>query len=171
MNAAGGGALMGTGLHPIDLLRFLLNSEITEVSALCEPQPSANTVDEIIYLISKFSNGTTGIVIWGALFRSDNDVVLYGNKAKVVCKGTVGMATEGELIIEGDSLDSCMSFPTDNPSFANYASLVEAFNRCIQDNTEPTIKSYDGLQMCRIANAVLESSRQGKVIKIPGVRR
>lgn len=171
INAAGGGALMGTGLHPIDLMRFLLDSEIIEIRAFCEPQPSANTVDEMIYLISKFSNGTTGIVISGALFRSDNDVVLYSNRAKVVCKGTLGMSAEGELIIEGDSLDNCMSFPTDNPSFATYVSLMEAFNRCIQENTEPDITGYDGLQMCRIANAVLESSRLGKAIEIDGVRR
>ena len=162
---------MGTGLHPIDLLRFLLDSEIVEVHALCEPQPSANIVDEIIYLICKFTNGTTGIIISGMLFHTNNDVEIYGKNAKVLCKDTVGMVMEGKLIMESDSLRKCMSFSSDIPGFAIYVKVIDALNKCILDDTEPAVTGYDGLQMCRIATAILESSRQGKSIKIPKYRR
>ena len=164
---AGAGALVGSGPHPIDLLRFLLDSEIVEVRALCEPQPP-DAVDDMDYSIFKFENGARGVVITGNLVpRSDDDAVLYGTKAKITCKGTVGMPLRGELVVEGDSIDMRMAFPTDDVIPGNYIRVVEAFSNCVVENTEVNISGYNGLQMLRIQNAILESSREGKAIKIP----
>lgn len=165
---AGAGALMGTGLHPIDLLRFLLDSEVDEVRAWCEPQ--LPRVDEIVYAILGFGNGICGTVISGVVPWSDNDAVLYGERGRITCKGTVGMPLKGELLVEGDAVNLKKSFPTDNPEPANYVELVEAFNRCIRDDTSPDISGYDGLQLCRIANAILESSRLGKAVTVRRAR-
>jgi len=164
---AGGGALMATALHPIDLLRFLLDSEVEEVWARCAIQTPYHSVDEMVYAMLKFQNGVQGVVISGLLApRSDDDVVLYGSKAKITCKGTVGMPLRGELLVDGDSISMKMGFPTDDPIPGNYIRLVEAFNRCIEEDTEPGISGYLGLQMVRIANAIIESNSQGKAIKI-----
>ena len=165
MSMGGGGALMGTGLHPIDLLRFLLDSEVEEVRALCDP--ATNTIDEMVYVILKLQNGVHGTIISGFIApRSDDDVVLYGNQAKVTCKGTVGMPLRGELLVEGDSINLRMAFPTNDPLPGNYIRVIEAFNRCIEENTESDISGYNGLQMVRIANAILESNRKGKAVKV-----
>lgn len=161
---AGAGALMGTGLHPIDLLRFLLDSEVDEVRAWCEPPPPK--MDEIIYALLRFSNGTCGTVVSGAIPFSDNDVVLCGEKAKITCRGTVGMPLKGELAVQGDEIDLKMNFPTDAPESANYVKVIEAFTRCIEDDTEPENSGYQGLQLCKIANAILESCRHGRAVKI-----
>src|SRR3989304_3851495 len=50
-----GHPVMGAGLHPIDLRRFLLGREVEEVRAGCEPQPPP--VDDIIHAILRFANG------------------------------------------------------------------------------------------------------------------
>jgi len=166
LSIGGGGALMGTGLHPIDLLRFLLDSEVEEVRALCDPRTS-DTIDEMVYVILKLQNGVHGMIISGFIApRSDDDVVLYGNQAKVTCKGTVGMPLRGELLVEGDSINLRMTFPTNDPLPGNYIRVIEAFNRCIEENTESDISGYNGLQMVRIANAILESNRKGKAVKV-----
>ena len=163
---AGAGALVGTGVHPIDLLRFLLDSEIEEVTALCEGEESK--VDDMDHVILKFKNGARGIVVAGILApRSDNDAVLYGSKAKITCKSTVGMPLQGELFVEGDLINTRMTFPTEDVLQGNYISVVEAFSKCIEEDTEPDVPGSNGLQMVRITNAILESSRLGKAIKIP----
>ncbi len=165
---AGAGALMGQGVHCLDLLRYLLDSEVTEVRALTDEKPPHRPVDEMIYAILKFENGARGVVITGNLVpRSDDDAVLYGAKAKITCKGTVGMPLRGELVVEGDSIDIRMAFPTDDFIPGNYIRVVEAFNNCVVENTELSNSGYNGLQMVRITNAILESSREGKAIKIP----
>ncbi|MFC2021613.1 Gfo/Idh/MocA family protein [Chloroflexota bacterium] len=166
LSMAGGGALMGTGLHPIDLLRFLLDSEVEEIRALCDPS-TPNTLEDMVYAFLKFQNGAHGVVVAGNLvFRSDNDAVLYGSEAKITCKGTVGMPLQGELFVEGDSINLRMAFPTDDIVSGCYIQVVEAFNRSIEENTELSNSGYNGLQMVKIANALLESSRLGKAVKI-----
>ncbi len=84
----------------------------------------------------------------------------------ITCKGTVGMPLQGELLMEGDAIDLKMAFPTNDPVPGNYIRIVEAFNRYIEGNTEFDSSGYNGLQMVRITSAILESSRQGKIIKV-----
>ncbi|MFC1893345.1 Gfo/Idh/MocA family protein [Chloroflexota bacterium] len=165
---AGAGSLMGLGVHCIDLLRYLLDSEVTEVRAMTDEEPPQRPVDEMVYAMLKFENGAYGTMISGIRApHSDNDVVLYGSKANVTCKGTVGkpMGNLGELLVDNDSLSVKMTFPTDELSLAQIRT-VEAFNKWIEDNTEPHISGYNGLQMVRVTNAIIESSRQGKAVKI-----
>jgi len=164
---AGAGALVNSGVHPIDLLRFLVRSEIEEVRALTDEKLPKYPVDDMVYVIMEFENGMRAVVISGILVpRSDNDVVLYGSKAKITCKGTVGVRLQGEFLLEGNSLNTRMVFSTDDPMSALYTPVVEAFNKCIDENTEPEISGYDGLKMVRIVDAILESSRQDRTIKI-----
>ena len=165
---AGAGGLMGQGLHPIDLLRFLMKSEVEEVRALTDEAPPSRPVDEMDYMIFTFENGAHGVVISGMLApRPDNNAILYGSRAKITCKGTVGMWPQGELIVEGDNLNMNMTFPVEDPAGPDlYIRVVEDFNRCIEEDSEPNISGYNGLQMVKITNAVLESSRQGKAVRI-----
>jgi len=163
----GTGALGGTGLHPIDLLRFLLNSEVERVQALLTTKTPYHKVDEMIYVILEFENGVDAVVISGILApRSDNDAVVYGSRAKITCKGTIGTVLKGELLVEGEAINLKRTFPTD--PVALYVGVIEAFNKCIKEQVEPEagISGYNGLQMARITNAIIQSSCQGKAIKI-----
>ena len=118
-------------------------------------------------MILSFHCGITGVVICGHLVpRSDNDAVIYGSKAKITCIGTVGMPLEGELLVEGDAVNMRMGFPTDDPVSGLFVRAVEAFNRSIRENTKPPSSGDDGLEIVRFVQAVLESSRQGKTVKI-----
>ena len=91
-----------------------------------------------------------------------------GSKAKVTCTGTVGLprGTLGELSIVGDSINLRKSFPSDAPVIARNIAVVEAFNKWVKDNINTYISGYNGMQMVKIEDAILESSRQGKAIKI-----
>jgi len=169
-NIAGAGALYGQAIHPIDLLRFLLDSEVEEVRALTDEEPPRYPVDDMVYVIIKFENGVHGMLLSGVLaHRSDNDAVLYGSKAKITCKGTIGAPGRGhfgELLVDGDSLNLTMTFPMDNPLTYRMTRIIEDFNKWIEEGIEPQITGYNGLQMVKIANAILESSRQGRAVKI-----
>ncbi|MDA8124701.1 MAG: Gfo/Idh/MocA family oxidoreductase [Deltaproteobacteria bacterium] len=165
-NAAGAGAIAGTGIHPIDLLRYLTGSEIVEVRALLDEKPP-QLLDTMAYVILSFANGITGIVVSGLLVpRSDDDAVVYGSRLRITCKGTVGMPLRGELIVEGEEMNRRETYPTDNPGIGLYVKAVGAFNQCIRNNTAPLSSGYDGLEMVRIVAAIQESSRTGKAVKI-----
>jgi predicted dehydrogenase len=166
---AGSGALAGQAIHPIDLLRFLLKSEVKEVRALTDEELPHRPVDDMVYAILRFENGVDAVVISGMLApRSDDEVTLYGTQAKLACKDTffAGETTMGELLVKGDTLQAKMSFSNDHPTQARSAWVIEAFNKCIQENAALSISGYNGLQMIKVATAILESSRQGKAVRI-----
>ena len=164
---AGAGSLVGTGVHPIDLLRFVLDSEIEEVRALTDEKPPEQPLDSMAYVILSFKNGVTGVVISGMLVpRSDDDLVIYGSKMKITSRNSVGMPLRGELIIEGESIDLRATYPAEDPVPGMYIRAVEAFNKSVLDNTEPLSSGYDGLEMVRVVDAILESGRSGRAVKI-----
>ena len=166
-DVAGAGALMGLGLHPIDLVRYVMGSDVEEVQSIFVIQTPYHKVDEMVYATLKLQNGAYCNLVSGILApRSDNDLVLYGTQAKVTSRGTLGMQLQGELLVEGDSINIKMSFPVEDPITGNYVRVVEAFNKCIEENNEPDISGANGLQMTKITNAILQSSREGKSVKL-----
>jgi len=166
-SVTGAGALVGTGVHVIDLLRFLLDSEIKKVRSLVNIRTKHHPVDEMVYIILEFENGVDATIISGILApRSDNDAVLYGSNAKVTCKDTIGTELKGKFLAEGDSINIKKDFPYN--SIGLYVRVIEDFNKCIKENTQPDLgmSGYNGLQMVKITNAILKSSKENRTIKI-----
>lgn len=166
---AGSGAIAGQAVHPIDLLRFLLKSEVKEVRALTDEEPPHRLVDDMVYVILRFENGVDGVVVSGMLApRSDNQLVIYGGKAKVTCKDTFVPKEKslGELVVAGDALQMNMKFSNEQPLRARSAWVIDAFNRCLKDNSDLSTSGRNGLQMVKIATAILESSQKGKAVQI-----
>jgi 1,5-anhydro-D-fructose reductase (1,5-anhydro-D-mannitol-forming) len=165
----GSGAIVAQAVHPIDLLRFLLESEVELVQAMTDESPPERPVEEMVYSVLRFRNGVHATVVAGTLIpRYDNDLLLYGAKAKIVCKGTLGVPLNnrtGEITVEGDSVDVRMSFPPSSVQ-DKMVRLVEDFNQSVAGNTELGVSGYNGLQMVRIATALQDSSRRGRAVEI-----
>ena len=166
----GSGSIAGQAVHPVDLLRFLIDSEVTEVRCVTDQAPPERPVDEMTFTILTFENSAHGMVASGALVpNSDNDVVLYGSKAKIFCKGTLGTPQKDkpqEVFLEGDAAGLTVRCPADDTAQGRTARLIEEFNSAILTNTPTVISGENGLQMVRIANAMQESSRTGKAVRL-----
>ena len=167
---AGSGAIVAQQVHPLDLMRFILGSEIEEVHAMGDAAPPERPLEEMIYSLVKFRNGVRGTCLSGSLVpRFDNDVLLYGSDSKLVCKGTIGEPRPGrdqQLTIESDTLDTKMNFLTDTTVPEKLARLVEDFNKCVRESTALGISGENGMQMVRIALAMAESASKGKAVRI-----
>jgi predicted dehydrogenase len=165
--SGGGGSLYGSGLHCLDLLRFLIGKEVEEVVAVTDVGQPGRLVDEIVLTILKFGNGTFGYAASGLhIPRSCNDVAVYGTKARITGTGTVGTQLRGELGVDSNGLVTRSEFPVTDPICGLYVRQVEAFGRSIAENTEPDASGLDGLAMVRVARAVLESSRTGRAVQV-----
>jgi predicted dehydrogenase len=166
----GSGSIVGQAVHPVDLLRFVIDSEVTELRCVTDEAPPARPVDEMTFTILTFANGAHGMVGSGALVpNSDNDVVLYGSKGKISCKGTLATPQKGrlqEVLLEGGAAGLRVRCPPEYSAQERTARLIEEFNGSILKNTDTVIPASNGLQMVRIANAMLESSRTGRAIRL-----
>jgi 1,5-anhydro-D-fructose reductase (1,5-anhydro-D-mannitol-forming) len=167
---AGSGAIVAQQVHPLDLMRFILDSEIEEVRAMSDAAPPERPLEEMIYSLVKFRNGVRGTCLSGSLVpRFDNDFLLYGSHSKMTCKGTIGEPVPGrsqQLTIESDILDTKMNFRRDTSVPEKLSRLVEDFNRSVRENTALGISGENGMQMVKIALAMAESARNGKAARI-----
>ena len=162
---AGGGSLMGMGLHCVDLLRFLLAQEVEEVSALSDAKWIGKPVEETILINLKFENGPFGSVIAGFhVPRPNNDVVIHGTKARITGVDTIGMPMKGHLQVTTDN--SKTEYPFADWVIGKYVYEIEAFNRCLEEDTEPNASGADGLEMVRLALSILESAKQQRSVRI-----
>src|SRR5258708_15157017 len=56
----GASTMMGTGVHVVDLLRFVLGQEVTEITAVTDGQTAERPLEQIACLTLRFSGGTLG---------------------------------------------------------------------------------------------------------------
>lgn len=162
---AGGGSLMGMGAHCIDLLRFFLAQEVEEVSAISDAKWIDKSLEETILINLKFKNGPFGSVIAGFhVPRPYNDVVIHGTKARIRGVDTIGMPMKGHLQVTTDS--SKTEYPFPESITGKYVHEIEAFNRCLEEDTEPSASGTDGLEMVRLTLSILESAKQQRSIRI-----
>ncbi len=166
---AGSGSIVAQAVHPVDLLRYLTDSEITEVRCITDARTPSRPVEECTVSIFQFANGAQGMVASGAIVpRSDNDAVLYGDKGKLSCFGTLGRNEASrvqEVVVVSDAPEVRLAFPDDTP-VTRTTRLIEAFNRSITHGEATVMPALNGLQMIRVANAMLASSQHGRAVRL-----
>ena len=87
---SGSGAIVAQGVHPIDLLRFILNGDVVRVQAMTDKLPPTRPLEEMLYALLEFDTGAHASVVAGSLLpRYDNNVLVYGSKAKIALNGTL----------------------------------------------------------------------------------
>jgi len=187
--ARGGNAVAHLGFA-IDTLRFLLGREVKEVTALTDVVDDPQGREHKVAALLSFAGG-----IYTLAFGShecpydDNSITVYGTEGRLRGVGTLGLETKGELQIlkvrgvglERDVQSKAHKFTTNTglyfegvrtlttlqfPGANMYVDQVEAFNRCIQENSEPPCSGIDGLRVRQITSAILQSSREKRVIEL-----
>jgi len=171
--------IIGMAIHCLDLLRFMVGKEIEEVRAISDEKWTGQAVDESVFIVLKFKDGPFGSVLSSSHVRAAyNDLVVYGSKARITGVNTIGMPLKGKLQVDGDTFNLDMEYPSQkmdawgrlNPVYepitGNYVRQIEAFNKCIEDNTEPSASGVDGMQMVRVINAIRESAKSGKAVRL-----
>ena len=70
-----------------------------------------------------------------------------------------------EVVVESSAAEVRVPFPDDSP-VTRTTRLIDAFNRSITHGDPTVMSAQNGLQMIRIANAMLASSQHGRAVKL-----
>lgn len=161
----GGGATMASGVHCIDLLRFLLGKEVTDVVALTDGQTEARPLEQRACITLRFQGGLLAQVSAARMVPDPrNDAVIYGTNARLSALGTMSMAFGGELEQADGSARRSTRFPKEDM----YRSMVEAFQEAARQGREPDASGLDGLRCIEITRAAFESARTGRAVRLSG---
>lgn len=166
---AGAGVLYMAGVHRIDLLRFVLDSEVRELSAMVGEHAPGRPWDEWASAQLRFDNGVrASLDLDIRLPNGNSDLEVHGMRGSLVLSGsTTSWWGDGrsELLLRRGA-------ETERHTFERvdlYRAQVEDFNRAIAQGTQPAGNGRDGLACAQICLAMLESSRCGRTLRLNGV--
>jgi len=164
----GASTMMGTGVHVMDLLRFVMGQEIVEVAAITDGQTDARPLEQIAVLSLRFGNGTLGTLVCGRLLPDTrNDLAIYGISGRFTSRETVWEAQKGEIEVISDTVNRTDSYPENY--LANFIAQTEDFQQAVAEDRDPAATGVDGLRVVEVTLAAIESARTCKTIKIEPV--
>ena len=161
----GASAMMGTGVHVVDLLRFLLGQEIVEVTALADGQTPQQPLEQLLTMGLRLSDGTLATVCCGRrLPDSQNDLVIYGSQGRIVGRDTLWEVCQGSLEVISETVQTNSSVSPDG--LANYIAELEDFHTALTESREPAATGLDGLRVVQVTEAMKTAARDGRAVQI-----
>jgi predicted dehydrogenase len=165
---AGGGALPDIGLYCLNTNRFILGEEPTEVFAYQYSTPGNSLFTEVEELISWQMRFPSGVI---ANCSSDYNVH-ESRRYRVLCdKGWLNMdkayAYKGQKLMTARA--EGMLEKQEEISLAEknqFGTEMDHFSECIILNKHPFTPGEEGLQDHLIMEAIYQSAREGKPVKI-----
>ena len=161
----GASTMMGTGVHVVDLMRFVLGQEITEVTAVTDGQTRAKPLEQIACLMLRFSGGTLGQVTASRLLPdSRNDFRLYGILGRLEGHASLWEARTGRFETVSETVNETADYP--EALLPNYVAEIEDFQRAVAAKRDPAATGVDGLRIVEVTLAMIESARTGRTVKL-----
>jgi 1,5-anhydro-D-fructose reductase (1,5-anhydro-D-mannitol-forming) len=159
---AGLGTTNSIGVHVYDILRYLLDSEITMVSAFFD---TARGVMEGINLSTfRFANGALAqLAVHEVTPFPHNDFVIYGSAGRILGRGLTRSRAGGEMIVttaEGKTRNQ--EFPAINA----HAAAVAAFSDALIEGRDAVPSGLDGLRSVQLTEAMARSAWDGAHVRL-----
>lgn len=160
----GGGPLYDIGIYCINAARYLFQQEPLEVTALAaqSSDPRFSEVEEAVGAILKFPDEclATFICSFGSADVSRYEVI--GTEGRVVLEPAYDYVEELEFKLIRDKHEERHKTPKRD----QFAPELIYFAECILENKDPRPSGYEGLADLRVIEALHQSARTGRMVKI-----
>lgn len=159
-DSAGGGVLMYGGIHSLDRLRWLLDSEVDEVFARTATYSQDVNVEDGLVATLVFENGCLA-----SLFENSPrylvtprswDTEIYGSQ------GCVRVRTGQYMEFTSENQAYRVNVERDD----NFTAQARSFVSAVREGREPWITGEDGLRVLEIATALYQSSESGRPVSL-----
>ena len=160
---AGLGSVHNVGVHGLDFLRVILDSDPIEVMAMFDRGPDTGQVEMLALILIRFGNGA--MIQYNANERLRdplNDIVIYGTAGRIVGRSFTRSRSDGELAVLTESGEKITRYPAPE---AHRLSLA-AFTSAVLRGDEPIASGLDGLASARVCAAIDRSAREGRLVRV-----
>ncbi|MBU4212022.1 MAG: Gfo/Idh/MocA family oxidoreductase [Kiritimatiellae bacterium] len=177
-----GGALIDMGTHCLDILEWIMDTRIVEVTGFQDQRTHKypTPIEDTSTILVRFGNGAHGII--DNYFNipdaaAQNSLELYGTKGTLIGQGTIGQDPTGKMfsILQaeetGYDANQVRNVEAQRQEYrlegiGLYGQMIDIFSRCIMDNTAPSITLADGRHSVAVVLAIYEAIRKRKVVKV-----
>jgi 1,5-anhydro-D-fructose reductase (1,5-anhydro-D-mannitol-forming) len=163
---AGHGTMANVGVHLYDVLRFVMDAEITTVSAFLDAP--VGQMERMAVSTLVFDNGVVAQI--NANERTPfphNDFVIHGSKGRITGVGLTRTSAGGELQVLTADGETRTPFP---PASEAHRDALSNFCRALVEGRDPSPSGRDGLQIVRVVEGMARSSRDGVHCRLPSAR-
>jgi 1,5-anhydro-D-fructose reductase (1,5-anhydro-D-mannitol-forming) len=157
------GTINNLGVHPYDTLRYVLGSEVDEVTTLLNVGRK-DELETIALALLRFDNGTIAYVNANqAAHGPRNDLAIHGSEGRILARGVTrpGIA-DGELAVMSGGAERATKTSTTN----GFARAIAAFQQAVAAGEEPSASGLDGLRSVDITEALRQSAREGRTVEV-----
>ena len=161
-NPAEGGILTDLAVHLLDLVSWLTGLEFVEVSAIANPTEPDRSPIQTISVLGRLGQNCHGII--GAtreVANGQNSLTIEGTSGAIVIAQWRG-AAEYELVLLNGANRNIEKISASQ----NFEREIDAFEDEIGGKSTNLAKGVDGLRTIVVADAVLQSLRDGRVVKV-----
>ncbi len=170
-----GGALMNQCIHNIDLLRWMMGDDITEVVGMTDNLiHNYIEAEDLGIALIRFSNGSYGVIEGTTNIYPKNleeTLYIFGEKGTVKAGGkSVNLIEEWQFADNLDNSDEVKEKYHENPpnvyGFGHkplYKDVIEA----IKNDRQPYVTAVDGKNALELVLAIYKSASEGKSIRLP----
>lgn len=170
-----GGALMNQCIHNIDLLRWMMGSDIKEVVAYTD-NLNHNYIDaeDLGMAIVKFTNGSYGLIEGTTNIYPQNleeTLYIFGSQGTVKAGGkSVNVIEEWSLADEKECTATIKQEHSENPDNVygfGHSSLYADVIKAIKTGNQPLCDAVAGRQALELVLAIYKSAAEGRTVKLP----
>jgi 1,5-anhydro-D-fructose reductase (1,5-anhydro-D-mannitol-forming) len=165
---AGGGPVADVGVHCIDALRYILEDEVTHVTARAGSDAQSQDVEAAAILLLQFSRGTLAMV--AVSFRAEYRTPLEIVGETGVLRADDGFTVERPISIQLRRDSSIVRTEVVSNQYA-YARQVDMFADAVEGHSTFAVPGEEGWQNQEILDAAYRSIRTGKTEAVAPVAR
>ncbi len=162
------GAMGDLGVHKSDLIRWLLDDEVAEVSAFVGTlHKEGTTVDDNATCILRMKSGTIGTLVasWTYYKGEDNSTVLWCENGVI----KIGADPEDQVIVElrDGSVERYKVGEIATNEKQTTSGIIDAFVDSVVNGTKSLIPGEEGRRSLQVILSAFESQATGRTIAIP----
>jgi len=175
----GGGTIIEIAIHHFDLWRFLLGSEVEEVSALTR---SFEWDDQIATVNARMDNGAIVSSFFSELTSNNNEIEIHGRNGSLLIScyrfdglefqpilrtpGTISARAKKAIKTLSNLHQAVSTMRRGGEFMASFQAEWEHFLFSIKNNTPVECTLWDGMAAVKIALATAQSASLGIPVKV-----
>lgn len=154
---SGGGSVMGTGVHVMDTINYVLGKHPSRVTSLRSPRKAIIDNTECISL--NYGEEFASVVSSREMKNPDNSLSVFGTEGSVIARNIFGVDVSGNLELNGKQVES---FEGSNM----YESEVSSFVSAIMGERTSVAMGEDGSIVVKAVNAAFDGDYTGKWVDL-----
>ncbi|MCL4328867.1 MAG: Gfo/Idh/MocA family oxidoreductase [Candidatus Thermoplasmatota archaeon] len=149
---AGGGSVMGTGVHVIDSILYLTGKTPNSVTA--KRYPGGEVIEQTEEIVMDFSSFAAHVTSSRRMMMPDNSLYIYGTEGTIEGQSIFSTEIRGKLVLNGKQV-------SDFKGGSQYVSEISAFVDYAEGRSSRIATGQDGFEVVKVVNAAILSDREG----------